>query len=286
MEKAESTNKAACALLLKGTRVVYGKHLVELAGGDRGNGAIPADETPSQSNLCSPDPTNTPTIDYARAPASRLLAAAKSSDKEAYAELSSRCVDSVYRKVFRIVRNREDSEDVVQEALIKAYTHLNEFRGSCTFSTWLMTIAINSALMLLRKRRRLSEVSIDQSGDDDQAWGDWEFSDPRPNAEMMYARRQAVLQLSRAVERLPLRYRSVLEQCYAKEQSMKEAADSLGITLSAIKSRLLRARLTVRSSLAGERISIAECFLQAEANPHDRPGAGSTALSGDIARAK
>ena len=148
-------------------------------------------------------------------------------DKEAFAELCSRHVKSVQRKVFGIVRNHEDTEDVVQEALLKAYTHLSGFRGSCTFSTWLMSIAINSALMLLRKRKGHSEVSFDYSVDDDQTWSSWEFADPHLDTERSYARRQALRVLSGAVVRLPSRYRSVLERYHAREQSMKESADTL-----------------------------------------------------------
>lgn len=202
---------------------------------------------------------NTP-IDYARATSEQLLEAARSLDKDAFTELSGRHVESVQRKVFRIVRNREDTEDVVQEALFKAYTHLTEFRGSCAFSTWLMTIAINSALMLLRKRRKHSEVSFDQNRSDDQAWGPWEFADPHLDAERTYARRQTMVVLSRAVRGLPVSYRSVLERIHVQEQSMQEAADMLGLTVPAVKSRLLRARINLRASLASKGISIADGY--------------------------
>ena len=205
--------------------------------------------TTERSNLVAEVPVNTPIVDHRSASDEQLLAAARSSDGEAFVELTARCVDSVRRRVFKILQNREDTEDVVQDTLVKAFTHLGDFRGTSAFSTWLTRIAINSALMLLRKRRSRSEVAFDQPGDGDQTRGDWEFPDLSPNAEQAYARRQAAHSLSRAVKRLPSRLRCVVEQYYGRERSMQEAADSLGITLAAAKSRLLRARLTIRSTL-------------------------------------
>lgn len=191
----------------------------------------------------------------------QLLEAAKSGDGRAFVELSGRYTASVRKRVFSILRNHEDTEDVLQEALFKAYTHLGQFRGSCKFSTWLNRIAINSALMQLRKRKSHSEVSLHQGGDDDQNSETWEFPDPSPNAEEVYAKRQAIDRLSYAVERLPSRYRSIVDQYHRQERTLQEAADTLGITISAAKSRLLRARLTVRSALERNRISMADaCF--------------------------
>ena len=199
-------------------------------------------------------------IDYVCATNEQLLEGARSSDKDAFAELCSRHVQSVHRKVLGIVRNHEDAEDVVQETLLKAYTHLSGFRGSCSFSTWLTSIAINSALMLLRKRKGHFESSFDHLIDDDQTWSAWEFADPHLDTERSYARRQAINVLSRAVVRLPMRYRSVLERYHAQEQSMKETADALGLTVAAVKSRLLRGRLNLRASLAKKGISIADAY--------------------------
>lgn len=199
-------------------------------------------------------------IDYARATNEQLLNAVRSLDKEAFTELSGRHVESVHKKVFGIVRNHEDAEDVVQEALFKAYTHLSEFRGSCTFSTWLMAIAINTALMLLRKRKMHSEVSSDQGGDHNQEWASWEFADPHLDAEKSYARRRTMDQLSRAIGRLPLRYRNALERYHVREQSMQQTADRLGLTVPAVKSRLLRGRLKLRAILQRQGISIADAY--------------------------
>jgi len=192
---------------------------------------------------------NAPISDYKNASDQQLLETARSSNEQAFGELIGRHAQMVQKKIFRILRNHEDAEDIVQEALFRAYAHLGEFRGACAFSTWLTRIAINLALMLLRKRRLRTEVSFDQPIDGFQTWGDWEYPDSSPNAEQAYASRQTAELLARAVKRLPSRYRNVVEQYHGKEQSLQEAADNLGITVAAVKSRLLRARLTIRNIL-------------------------------------
>lgn len=213
--------------------------------------ATPDIETPAakQLILAGSNLVNAPISDYKNASDQQLLETARSSNEQAFVELIGRHAQMVQRKIFRILRNQEDTEDVVQEALFRAYAHLGEFRGTCAFSTWLTRIAINLALMLLRKRRLRTEVSFDQPRDCLQAWGDWEYPDSSPNAEQAYASRQTADLLARAVKRLPSRYRNVVEQYHGKERSLQEAADSLGITVAAAKSRLLRARLTIRSML-------------------------------------
>jgi len=283
MELVRSTIKATFDPLLPGTRAAHGvsndtypgvHQALTLLVNDRMEGSKRAPVRPAnvpQGNLFSFNggTADTPTrmgsaepgvapIDYACATNEQLLEGARSSDKDAFAELCSRHVQSVHRKVFGIVRNHEDAEDVVQETLLKAYTHLSGFRGSCSFSTWLTSIAINSALMLLRKRKGHLESSFEHAMDDDQTWSAREFADPHLDTERSYARRQAINVLSRAVVRLPMRYRSVLERYHAREQSMKETAEALGLTVAAVKSRLLRARLNLRASLAKKGISIAD----------------------------
>jgi len=223
--------------------------------------AVSLDETTASKSpqTGSAGPVRMP-FDYARATNEQLLEAARSLDKEAFTELSGRHAASVHRKVFRIVRSHEDAEDVVQEALFKAYTHLSEFRGSCTFSTWLMTIAINAAFMLLRKRRTHSEVSFDQIRADDRARGSWELPVPDLNADQTYSRRRTMDVLLLAIADLPFRYRSVLESYHAREQSLQELANTLGITVPAAKSRLMRGRLNLRASLEKKGISIADGY--------------------------
>jgi RNA polymerase sigma-70 factor (ECF subfamily) len=115
--------------------------------------------------------------------------------------------------------------------------------------------------MQLRKRRSHSEISFNQRCDDDQVSEIWEFPDPSPNAEQVYAKHQAIDRLSHAVQRLPSCYRTIVSQYHEQERTLQEAADSLGITIAAAKSRLLRARLAIRANLKRKRISMADaCY--------------------------
>jgi len=201
-----------------------------------------------------------PDTDYARASEDQLLAAAKGSDERAFEELSNRYVRSIRKRVYSIVRNPEDTEDVVQDSLLKAYRHLPEFRQSCDFATWMTKIAINTALMLLRKRRSRHEVSLTQTGENDEKWSVWDIPDPAPTTEQTYARKETLTFMSRVLNGLPPVYRTVVEQYHAQEKSLRETADKLGITVASAKSRLFRARRRLRARLE-QQISILDaCY--------------------------
>lgn len=195
-------------------------------------------------------------INYACASDEHLVEAAKVSDGRAFEELSNRHRKSISNVVYRIVGNREDTEDVVQDSLLKAYSRLSDFRGSCSFSTWVTTIAINTARMLLRKRRARPELRLVQSSGTDQMERIWDIPDPSPGTEQRYSKQKTLEFLSRAVNRLPESYRNVLEQYHAQEKPMREVADTLGISVASAKSRLFRARRILRSRLQGQRLSI------------------------------
>jgi len=202
-----------------------------------------------RSRLGGGDPCRAAIADYRLATEEELLTAAKSSDGHAFVELSHRCAGMVHHKVLRILRNREDTEDIVQDALLKAYTHLESFRGSCRFSSWLTKIAVNSALILLRKRRSRTSASCDRNVYGCLTSLCYEVPDPSASVEHICVRQQAQDRLSDAITKLPSCYRRALEQYYGREQSLRETASALGITVAATKSRLRRARLRVRSTL-------------------------------------
>lgn len=199
-----------------------------------------------------------PGIDYVRASDQELVTAAKSSVEPAFEELSNRHRRSIYNVVYRMVGNREDAEDVVQDSLLKAYCRLSDFRESCSFSTWITAIAINTARMLLRKRRTLSELPLVQSGGTDHTEQIWDIPDPSPGTEQRFFREKTLEFMLRAVNRLPSVYRSVLEQYHTQEKPMREVADTLGISVASAKSRLFRARRILRSKLKGQRLSVAD----------------------------
>ena len=179
-----------------------------------------------------------------------LVTAAQLGDEQAFAELCVRHSSVARRKIFRIVRNQEDTEDALQDTLLRAFTHLGSFRRSCKFSTWLTTIGVNSALMITRKRRTRREIYASSSSPDSEALEPREPVDRSLGPEGIYLKQQAILLLRREVKKLKPRLRSVVNHYYGSECSLEEVAIAQEISLGAAKSRLLRGRDRLRSSLA------------------------------------
>jgi RNA polymerase sigma-70 factor (ECF subfamily) len=173
-----------------------------------------------------------------------LVEAAKLGDHLAFVELWTRHSDRAFKVVYRIMRNRDDAEDVIQDAWIKAYVHLNTFDGRAKFLTWLTRIAINSALMILRKRRARPETSIDVA--DNDIWQRYESADRMKDVEEVYALHESVEVLRRAICRLHPTLRNVIQMHQSNDRSVKETAELAGISVAATKSRLLRARKILR----------------------------------------
>jgi RNA polymerase sigma-70 factor (ECF subfamily) len=180
-----------------------------------------------------------------------LITAAQRGDQQAFVELCGRHSSITRTKIFSIVRNHEDAEDALQDTLLRAYTHLTTFRRSCRFSTWLTAIGVNSALMILRKRRLRRETSATRSTVDTETVELQEFVDRSPGPEAIYLRQHAVLLIRREVEKLSPSLRSVVNHYYGSDCSLKEAAKAQKISLAAAKSRLGRGRVKLRSSLEG-----------------------------------
>jgi RNA polymerase sigma-70 factor, ECF subfamily len=178
-----------------------------------------------------------------------LVSIAKSGDANAFVELSKRHADKVFQAAYRITRNRQDAEDALQDSFLKAFVHVQDFEERSSFSTWLTRIAINSALMILRKKRGGFEISIDSTDGHDGNFETWELRSPREDPESRYVRRERQKLLRQAIHRLPPVFRDVIELRQAKECSAQEIAQSLGITVSAVKSRLSRAKSALRTSL-------------------------------------
>jgi len=152
----------------------------------------------------------------------------------------------VLHKIYRITNNWQDAEDVLQESLMRAFVHLHTFEFRASFSTWLTRIAINTALMQLRKRKGTLRSAIDCGLEDNGQSEKWELRDHRDNPEQHFARQQRASMLSGAMLRLRPGSRRVLELQQSGELSTKEIARSLGISEPAVKSRLLRARIELK----------------------------------------
>jgi RNA polymerase sigma-70 factor, ECF subfamily len=178
-----------------------------------------------------------------------LVASARSGNMSAFEELVARYEDKIFRLTSNIMRNREDAEDAMQDAFLKAYAHLQDFHGESRFYTWLVRIAANEALMRLRKRRP-NHFSLDQPIEGDSDLMPRELEEWRPNPEQLYAKSEIDNIVSEFVDQLEDEYRIVLVLRDVEELSTQETADALGISVSAVKSRLLRARLKLREKLS------------------------------------
>ena len=177
-----------------------------------------------------------------------LVASARAGDSAAFEELVARYEDKIFRLTINITGNREDAEDAMQDAFLKAFSHLKNFHGDSRFYTWLVRIAANEALMRLR-RRRPNHFSIDQPVDSDSDLMPRELEEWSPNPEQQYAKSEIDNIISTLLEQLEDEYRIVLVLRDVEELSTQETADALGISASAVKSRLLRARLKLREKL-------------------------------------
>lgn len=147
--------------------------------------------------------------------------------------------------VRRITRNHEDAEDAVQEAFLSAFLHLQSFDGRSTFSTWLTRIGINSALMILRKRRNSREVSAQNSNESDALW---EVTDSAPNPEKQYVEKERARLVRKAITNLRLSIRRPLELHKRHAYSLEETAAEIGVSVPAAKGRLHHARAALRRS--------------------------------------
>jgi RNA polymerase sigma-70 factor, ECF subfamily len=177
-----------------------------------------------------------------------LVAAAKSGNYQAFLELWTRHTSRVFKTTYRITGNREDAEDAMQDVWMKAHLHLGAFNGRAQFTTWLTRIAINTSLMILRRRRVRSETTMD-IGDGD-TWQHWDIADQTRNVEELYTGQERVERLKRAICRLQPILRNVVEIHQSEHRSVKEVAELAGISVAATKSRLLRARKILRKALS------------------------------------
>jgi RNA polymerase sigma-70 factor (ECF subfamily) len=177
-----------------------------------------------------------------------LVAAAKKGDAAAFEELVSRYESKIFRLTMNITRNREDAEDAMQDAFLKSYSHLKTFQGDSRFYTWLVRIAANEALMRLRKRRP-NQFSLDEPIEGDEDLMPRELQDWGPSPEQRFAQTEMRQILSGVIDELEPDYRTVFVLRDIEELSTEETAATLGISVPAVKSRLLRARLKLREKL-------------------------------------
>src|SRR5580698_1736575 len=178
-----------------------------------------------------------------------LVTRARAGDTGAFSALLRRYDGKIFRLAMNITQNREDAEDVLQEAFLKAYEHLDQFQGNSKFYTWIVRIAVNQALMKLRKRKSDRSVSLDEGIDTGEDTVTREIATWDENPEQQYTREEVNQILSSAVDSLAPPYRTVFVLRDVEEMSTEETAEALGLSIPAVKSRLLRARLQLREKL-------------------------------------
>jgi RNA polymerase sigma-70 factor, ECF subfamily len=178
-----------------------------------------------------------------------LVAKARKGDAASFSVLLRRYEGKIFRLAMNITQNREDAEDVLQEAFLKAYEHLDQFQGNSRFYTWIVRIAVNQALMKLRKRRSDRAVSLDEQIDTGEDTVVREIAAWDPDPEQRFSQVELNEILTGAIEDLEPIYRTVFTLRDVDGLSTEETAEALDLTVPAVKSRLLRARLQLRDKL-------------------------------------
>ena len=180
---------------------------------------------------------------------SALVARARTGDVQAFTELVNHYERKIYRLAKHITQNDEDAEDVLQETFLKAYEHLDSFQGNSKFYTWIVRIGVNEALMKLRKRKGDRTVPLDEPVDTGEEMVTREIAVWEDNPEQRYSREEMRDILDQAIKTLKPDFRTVFILRDIEELSTEETAETLGISVPAVKSRLLRARLALREKL-------------------------------------
>jgi RNA polymerase sigma-70 factor, ECF subfamily len=172
----------------------------------------------------------------------QLVAAAKAGSAAAFEKLLSLYSRRIYKTILAVTKNREDAEDALQDTFFRAYRALHTFEERSAFYSWLTRIAINSALMIRRKRRACPEVLISASCEAGNEVPSFEIRDLAPNPEQICDQRQQRIRLLMAIRKLKPTLRAVLEIQMMQSYSVREIAHALDISEAAVKSRLYRAR--------------------------------------------
>jgi RNA polymerase sigma factor (sigma-70 family) len=179
-----------------------------------------------------------------------LVRAARTGESTAFAELCQRNFQQLMRAALRVTRNREDAEDAVQDALLNAFLHIGDFDGRSSFATWVTRIAINAALMILRKRRTALEQATESLSDSNGELWAHKVPDRAPSPEASHAQNEEWKILENAIETLRPSLRKVVKIQQLAECSMGETAKTLDISVAAAKSRLFHAKAQLRRSSA------------------------------------
>jgi RNA polymerase sigma-70 factor, ECF subfamily len=194
--------------------------------------------------------TNSVIVDREQCSDQNLVSAARAGDVTAFSALCRLHSPRLFRTVRQITRNHEDTEDALQDAFMRAFVHLKSFDGRAQFATWLTRIALNSALMILRKKKHYPAVSIDSDPQDEDRFFPLEIGDRADDPERRLLKSETTEWVRRAIAELDPISRVAMEFWNFEEVSAREGARKLNISKAAFKSRLSRARTALRSELA------------------------------------
>jgi RNA polymerase sigma-70 factor (ECF subfamily) len=194
----------------------------------------------------------------------QLIAAAKSGRRAPFGELCERHMKQVSCVTRRIIRNREDAQDAAQECFLNALVHLKDFDGRSQFATWLTRIAINAALMKLRKNRGTREVPIDEPNPSSEpvAQREFRYDAPDPEESCSVGERKQIVKS--AISGLRPRARNVVELIHLQEHSIRETAQILGISTGAVKTRMFHAKIALHRMPSLQSVGSSNCARQAE----------------------
>ena len=179
-----------------------------------------------------------------------LIRRVQAGEKEYFYELIKPYERRVYSAAFSVLRNEAEAEDAAQEALLKALAHIGQFRAEARFSTWLIQIAVNEALMRRRKAHTQIMEPLGEHQDEDGGYTPRDFADWREIPSEALERKEIRQKLAEAVAALAEKYRQVFLLRDVQHFSIEETAEALGISRASVKTRLLRARLMLRDMLA------------------------------------
>jgi RNA polymerase sigma-70 factor, ECF subfamily len=182
-----------------------------------------------------------------------LVARAKAGELDAFEALTNRYEQRVYSLALRMLRQEQDAEDVTQQTFLSALENLNRFRGDASFATWLLRIASHAALKVIRKRKGLDTVSLEEATEEEDSYGTIPhpeyIADWRQSPEELVRKNEIQRLLEDALAKLDAKHRLVFLLRDVEGLSVKEAAEALGLSEANTKVRLLRARLQLREQL-------------------------------------
>lgn len=180
-----------------------------------------------------------------------LIAKVQRGQTELFYELVRPYERRVYAAAMAILRNETDAEDAAQEAMLKALANIGKFRAESRFSTWLIQITVNEALMRRRRERTRMTEAIDDQRDAEGEYAPRDFADWREIPSEVLERKEVRQKLAEALSSLDRKYREVFVLRDMEQLNIQETAEVLGISVASVKTRLLRARLMLRDLLAG-----------------------------------